>query len=56
MTLVLTQDAQEDRDDFERRFGDCCCSCHLNPPCGYCTHPGNPSNQEDDDCWEEEKP
>lgn len=31
------------------------CTCHLgHPPCGYCTHPGNPENQEEDpDAWEE---
>lgn len=48
----LTEKAQEDRDDFIS--DDSCCSCHMNPPCGHCTHPGNPDNQEDDEeCWEE---
>lgn len=52
---VLTQAAQDDRDDFESSFGNSIgnCSCHINPPCGSCTHPGNPTNQEEDDsCWE----
>lgn len=45
---VLTDEAQADRDEFDSE--DSCCSCHLNPPCGHCTHPGNPINQ-DDSCW-----
>lgn len=48
----LTPEAQKERDAFEAENG--CCSCHLNPPCGYCTHPGNPLNQEDDSCWMED--
>lgn len=32
------------------------CSCHICPPCGDCTHPGNPLNlEESDDLWEEAK-
>lgn len=49
---VLTEQAQEDRDDFESvrdQMGGC--SCHINTPCSYCTHPGNPANQEDESCW-----
>lgn len=38
-------------DEFDAK--DSCCSCHLNPPCGHCTHPGNPANLEEDvDAWE----
>lgn len=50
----LTSGAQEDRDEFDSDYGHLsCCSCHISPPCGYCTHPGNPDNQEEDDeCWE----
>lgn len=50
----LKEAAQTDRDNFESAFGRSGnCSCHLNPPCGSCIHPGNPANQdEDDDCWE----
>lgn len=52
--MRLTAEAQDERDDFDRgrrEYGGC--SCHISPPCGYCTHPGNPLNQdEDDDCWE----
>lgn len=45
----LTAEAQADRDDFDRNHDRDCCSCHLSPPCGFCTHPGNPLNQEEDD-------
>lgn len=49
----LTPAAQADRDEFDSE--DSCCSCHLSPPCGYCTHPGNPANQEcDESCWEDD--
>jgi hypothetical protein len=50
---ILTPEAQADRDEFDLydiTYGGC--SCHINPPCGYCTHPGNPANQdEEDSCW-----
>ena len=47
----LTQQAENDRAEFES-LGSCC-SCHINPPCGYCIHEGNPLNQEEnEDCWE----
>lgn len=50
--LVLTEDAQADRDAFNENFGDGNCSCHISPPCSSCTHPGNPNNQEEDSaCW-----
>lgn len=46
----LTEEAQADRDAFEAE--DTSCRCHINPPCGHCTHPGNPVNQaEDPACW-----
>jgi hypothetical protein len=49
---VLTEAAQNDRDAFERYTNLTGCSCHISPPCGYCTHPGNPMNQEEDEsCW-----
>lgn len=48
----LTDEAQAERDDFEVYKDESGgCRCHLNPPCGYCTHPGNPANQEDPSCW-----
>lgn len=29
------------------------CYCHIAPPCGSCTHEGNPRNiEEDEDAWE----
>lgn len=50
---VLTPEGQAERDEFEREYGPYGnCACHINPPCGSCTHPGNPRNQEEDDsCW-----
>lgn len=54
MTRILTPEAEADRADFMSRYDGGNCSCHLSPPCGSCTHPGNPMNQEEDDsCWEE---
>ena len=50
----LTQQAQEDRDDFMATQEQRGCSCHINPPCSYCTHPGHPMGQDENpDCWEE---
>lgn len=56
VTRKLTPAAQEERDTFELKAdGGWCCSCHINPPCAYCTDPGNPDNQEEDpECWTEE--
>lgn len=56
----LTEDAQWDRDAFEKRddeygvsLADRGCICFTGcAPCSYCTHPGNPVNQEIDECWE----
>lgn len=50
----LTAEAEAERDDFEREHGySGNCSCHIAPPCGSCTHPGNPRNQaEDESAWE----
>jgi len=51
--MRLTAEAEADRDDFERDYHGGNCSCHLGfAPCGSCTHPGNPHNQDDDSCWE----
>lgn len=49
----LTDEAELERSDFIREHGpEGNCSCHISPPCGSCTHPGNPLNQnEDDSCW-----
>lgn len=52
-TLRLTAAAQADREDFESKFGnDGNCSCHISAPCRSCTHPGNPIQQDADECWE----
>lgn len=58
----LTEEAQFDRDEFERGSEDyggislanrgCICFTGC-APCSFCTHPGNPFNQDVDDCWEE---
>lgn len=52
--VALTDEAAIDRHQFMQAYGSGNCSCHLGgAPCGSCTHPGNPSNQEEDDnCWE----
>lgn len=52
--MRLTEAAQAERDDFERytrEYGGCSCFTGA-APCGHCTHPGNPHNQEADSCWE----
>jgi hypothetical protein len=47
---ILTPEAEAERDDFEAKYGMLGnCSCHIFPPCGSCTHPGNPRNQEEDE-------
>ncbi len=38
----LSEYGEELQEEFEAAHGDSCCSCHINPPCSYCTHPGNP--------------
>lgn len=50
MARELTPEAEAERAEFERE--DRGCACHISAPCGHCTHPGNPDNQEEDDsCW-----
>lgn len=50
--MILTDLAEAERSDFHRKHGDGNCSCFISPPCGSCTHPGNPRNQEEcDECW-----
>jgi hypothetical protein len=49
---VLTEEAQKNRDAFDSYAKEAGCGCHSHPPCSYCTHPGNPMNQEEDEtCW-----
>ena len=49
---VLTEEADADRSSFEYVYGAHGCTCFRNPPCGFCTPPGNPLNQEEDEeCW-----
>jgi len=51
--MILTEESQCERDDFDSEYrADGGCTCLLSPPCGWCTHPGNPRNQEEiDECW-----
>lgn len=50
--MVLADWAESERDDFRADYEDRGCTCFISPPCGFCTHPGNPLNQEEtDDCW-----
>lgn len=44
----LKESASDSFYDFIRSYKDYGCSCHLNPPCCYCTHEGNPANLEED--------
>lgn len=47
----LTGEYQTLRDEFDDL--DMSCSCHINPPCSKCTHPGNPLNlEETEEAWE----
>ena len=54
MDRKLTDEAQADRDAFMFDFRNRGCTCFISPPCSYCTHPGNPFNQEDDWHWVDE--
>jgi hypothetical protein len=52
MTRELTNEAQAERDEFDREYRGGNCSCFISPPCNSCMHPGNPLNQnEDDSAW-----
>lgn len=40
-----------DWESYHERYG---CSCHINPPCGSCTHEGHPLALEDNsEAWVE---
>lgn len=55
MSKVLTPEAEIDRAEFNRDFEGRGCTCCISPPCSYCTHPGNPDNQrEDEAAWVEQ--
>lgn len=50
--MILTPEAQADREYFESVFQYSGCLCFAFAPCLFCTDPGNPVNQEEnDDCW-----
>ena len=53
--MVLKPEYQDVADDFFFTARNNGCSCHISPPCWYCTHEGNPANlEENDDAWESE--
>lgn len=53
MTKQLTEQAENDRAEFYANYAYRGCTCFQVAPCGYCTHPGNPLNQEEDEtAWE----
>lgn len=49
MVRMLTEDADAERGEFNSQYDGGNCSCHISPPCGSCTHPGNPMNQDEDE-------
>ena len=54
MERKLTREYQDLADEFEIEYDDASCSCHINPPCSKCEHPGNPVNlEEHDEAWED---
>ena len=49
---LLTEEGMDLYDEFYIGHEESGCSCHICPPCGYCTHPGNPDNiKETDSLW-----
>lgn len=55
MAKRLTQEGQDLADEFAVHFDGHGCSCFANPPCSYCTHPGNPLCIEESlDLWKDE--
>ena len=52
---VLKPEYQELYDEFMLGWDDRGCTCFQRPPCGYCTHEGNPSNLDElDEAWHDE--
>lgn len=40
--------------EFKGLFADRGCTCFISPPCGHCTHEGNPANlDETPEAWQE---
>ena len=46
MQRVLNDLGEKLQYEFDADMRDSGCSCHLNPPCYYCMHPGNSNNLE----------
>lgn len=52
---VLKPEYQEMYDEWDDMYDGGNCSCHINPPCGCCTHEGNPLGlSEIPEAWENE--
>lgn len=52
---TLTEKGADLEFEFISEYRDKGCSCHIDPPCYTCTHPGNPNNlAEDDSLWEDQ--
>ena len=51
---VLKEEYQVLADEFDDYTDTYGCACHINAPCSYCTHEGNPNNLENtEEAWEE---
>ncbi|SHG22648.1 hypothetical protein SAMN02745753_03492 [Marinomonas polaris DSM 16579] len=56
MDKQLKPEYQDLADEFDIDYKDRGCHCHINPPCGYCVHPGHPENlEETPEAWEQTK-
>lgn len=56
---VLKEEYQELLEEFEGYYGDTGCNCSVisMPPCGWCTHPGNPLCLDNTvEAWEDPPP
>ena len=50
---ILNEYGRELQEEFEAEMEYRGCSCHINPPCNYCIHPGNPYNlEETPEAWD----
>lgn len=48
----LTEEAENLYHQWCTDYEDRGCTCFISPPCGHCTHEGNPRNiEESDDFW-----
>ena len=53
--MVLKPEFYDIYAEFLSRYEGEGCTCFICPPCGFCTHEGNPSNlEETPEAWESE--